>query len=308
MKRAIVTGATGFIGRHLLEKLLGLNIEIIAVSHSECRPDFLPPHVIWISDDLSSSLGLSNKIKTVFSKDIDAFYHLAWNGVSPEYKNDLNEQIKNLAIGLNALYCAKECGARRFVNLGTVAEYVACDGLINEKWTPSPADIYGATKVAVRYMMDVIAKNIDQNIIFTILCSTFGEYRADDNVVSYTIKKLLRREKPLYGDLEQMWDFLYVKDVVNALYLIAEKGMPGSTYSIGSGIYRHLYEYVQEIRNIIDPSLPIGIGEIKSKYEKVLNSCVDSFLLQKDTGFMPLYSFRDGIIKTIEYFKASLVQ
>lgn len=304
MKRVIISGASGFVGRHLMGELLRQGIEVFAIARKQIEIAELAQYNInWVIGDLFTDKDLIIGTLESYGGGYDCFYHLAWNGVSANEKNNYDEQIKNIEIGMNALNVCRNVSCDRFINLGTVGEYVSLDGLINEKWVPSPADIYGAFKVAVRNILAVEATRNGMEFINTILCSTYGEHRCDDNVISYTIKQLLAGNKPQYGALEQMWDFLYVEDVAYALYLIGEKGTAGKTYSIGSGIYRHLYEYVETIRDQINPELELGIGELGSKYQKVLNSCVDTFQLQKDTGFKPRYSFEEGIQRTISYFQ-----
>lgn len=307
MKKVIVTGVTGFVGRSLVKYLLKKGVQVFGIARKRAALPELEQgeeNLIWIVGDLYTQADLLlQEIRKAGGQNPDCFYHLAWNGVAASMKNDYEEQIKNIAIGMNVMTLCKGLECTRFVNLGTVGEYVRLDGLINEKWVPSPADIYGAVKVAVRNLLTVRAEQEQIGIINTILCSTYGEHRCDDNVISYTIKTLLKGECPQYGSLEQMWDFLYVEDVAYALYLIGEKGICNKTYSIGSGTYRHLYEYIEEIRDIIDPALPLGIGMLGGKYKGVLNSCVDTFQLQKDTGFQPQNTFAEGIRNTIEYLK-----
>ncbi len=310
MNRVIVTGANGFVGRHLLKCLMLKNIEVYAIVRQKKAMEELGDmydSIHWIEGDLfDEESSIIQKLEDEGAKGADCIYYLAWSGVAADKKNDYEEQIKNITIAKNIIMIAKNIECKRIVNLGTVGEYVSLDGLINEKWIPSPADIYGAVKVAVRNLLSVQASLEKIDVINTILCSTYGEFRCDDNVISYTIKKLLRGECPEYGKLEQMWDFLYIEDAALALYLIGEKGISGKTYSIGSGIYRHLYEYIEVIRDMIDPELPLGIGKLGDRYVKVLNSCVDTFQLQKDTGFKPQYSFEEGISNTIDYFRRNM--
>ena len=307
MKKVIVAGANGFVGRNFLPDLLARGVEIYGIARKRiAMPEIhdTAGNLHWVEGDLyTDSDAIVQDLNAQGAQGADCLYYLAWSGVNASLKNHYEEQIKNITIAQGVLKIAKALGCKRIVNLGTVGEYVSLDGLINEKWIPSPADIYGAVKVAVRNILTVQAQLEGIEIVNTILCSTYGEYRCDDNVISYTIKTLLKGEFPRYGKLEQMWDFLYIRDAVHALYLIGEKGIAGKTYSIGSGTYRHLYEYIGMIRDMIDPSLPLGIGEMGEKYEKVLNSCVDTFQLQKDTGFCPQYSFEEGIRNTITYFK-----
>ena len=120
--------------------------------------------------------------------------------------------------------------------------------------------------------------------------------------MTYTIETFLKGEKPVYGHLEQMWDFLYVKDVARALRLIGEKGFAGKVYGIGSGEYKSLREYITRIRDVIDPLIPLGIGENAYQSGRTFSSCVNVYDLKKDTGFQPEYSFEDGIRRTVNYF------
>lgn len=74
-------------------------------------------------------------------------------------------------------------------------------------------------------------------------------------------------------------------------------------YPVGSGESRTLREYVEIIRDAIDPKLKIGIGDIPYKNKKIDNQILDISSLQEDTGFKPSYSFSEGIQEVIQYFK-----
>ena len=303
MKKVIITGATGFIGRHLLDYFKDNNVEVYAVSR---RPDNSFTDVNWIIGDLKN---LDDELLKQFDAHIDkespfdCLYHLAWEGVMAGDKNLYEKQKSNIEIINNIIKICEYTGCTHIINSGTVAEYVREDGLISDKCVPSPADLYGAMKVSCRNILEVMCKEKGIDIINTIVCSTFGEYRSDDNVVSYTIKTLLNNDTPRFGALNQMWDFLYVKDVAYALYLIGEKGIYGKTYGIGSGRYKRLHEYINDIHDIMGSTADMDIGALEQKYVKVLNSCVDSYQLQKDTGFSPRYSFEEGIKRTVEYYR-----
>ena len=100
-----------------------------------------------------------------------------------------------------------------------------------------------------------------------------------------------------------MWDFLYVSEVVKALRLLGQYGIPGKTYGIGSGEYSYLKEYILRIRDMINPKLELGIGELPVTGQKVMSSCVGIYDLVKDTGFRVQIGFEEGMRKTIDYYK-----
>lgn len=301
MSNVIITGGTGFIGGWLTEELLKNNVSVtLLVRDPNKVVPSLKNNVTIIPYNFNNIMQLS-----IPKKEYTTFYHLAWEGVAPEKKDDIALQLENIDISIKTMQFAKMIGCKKFIAAGTVAEYVFCEDIldVNEKQTPN--DMYGAVKVAIHYMLDVLSKQIELPFIWVVLPSTFGERRTDNNIITYTIKSLLNRERPIYGNLEQMWDFLYVSDVARALRLIGEKGIAGKTYGIGSGIYKHLYDYIIKIRDIIDPSLPLGIGEVVSYNTKTFSSCVNTYDLIKDTGFSPEVDFETGIRKTILYFKDS---
>ncbi len=303
MKSAVIVGGTGFIGSWLLKELLTQGYFVtVFTRHSEklyCHGYMDRLEVIWWD-------GIQ-KIKEIKLKrnKYDYFFYLAWDGVMPELKNDVDLQLKNIKYAIDAMQFAKENSCGKFIATGTVAEYVFCEHTLNVKEKHSPNDFYGAAKVSTYYMLDVLSRQIGIGLIWVIVPSTFGPGRKGNNIINYTICCLLNKEKPVYGKLEQLWDFLYVSEVVRAIRLLAEKGSCGKVYGVGSGQYKCLKEYVKIIRDIIDPGLELGIGEKTGIQSGTLSSCVDIYDLVKDTGFKMEISFEEGVRRTIKYIKDS---
>lgn len=212
-------------------------------------------------------------------------------------------QLDNIPMSIAALKLSNKIGCGRFIATGTVAEYAFCNDIMDVNARQTPNDIYGATKVAVHYYLEVLSRHLNQPFIWAVLPSTYGERRRDNNILTYTIKSLLAGEKPSYGNLEQLWDFLYVGDVVCALRLIGEKGQAGKVYGIGSGQFEALKKYIMQVRDIINPNGELGIGDIPTMNEKTFSSCVNIYDLVKDTGFAPRTRFDKGIVSTIEWMR-----
>ena len=100
-----------------------------------------------------------------------------------------------------------------------------------------------------------------------------------------------------------MWDYLYSKDAGLAFYLLGNAGQSGKVYCIGSGHATELKNYINILRDAIDPSLPLGLGEIPYSPLQVMHLEADISDLQQDTGFIPRYSFEKGIQETIQWCK-----
>ena len=114
---------------------------------------------------------------------------------------------------------------------------------------------------------------------------------------------MLNGEAPEYTAAEQMWDYLYSGDAAQAFYLAAEKGRDGAVYCLGSGQARPLREYIEIMRDEIDPKLTLKFGERPYADTQVMYLCADISALQKDTGFVPRVGFKEGIRETVQWAK-----
>lgn len=304
MNKAIVTGAAGFIGGWLTLELLDAEYDVTVVvrdSQKLIGEISSNPHVTIIEKDLRDIVP-----EDFPPSQYDVFFNLAWEGVSPELKNNYQLQFSNISLAMDMLKICHELGCRLFVGTGTVAEYALTTDVMDLRSKQRPNDMYGAAKVATHFFLDVGARAMGQSYIWAVIPSTFGERRLDNNIITYTIKSLLKEEKPMYGDLNQMWDFLYVSEVVYALRLIAERGDKGMVYGIGSGQYKPLKEYIYQIKEIMKSDVELGIGEIPSQNDRSFSSCVNIYDLIKDTGFKPRVSFEEGITRTVKFWQQLL--
>lgn len=301
MTTALITGANGFIGRNLTTRLLKERVRIYAVvlpeeSVSDC---LLSKNVTIIRGNLENShLDVS-----LFPEKIDILYHFAWIGVNPESRKSFEVQKRNISLLLNTLNLAKDLKVAKFILPGSTNEYLYSGGLINSKSIPTPRDDYGSMKVATRYIAKQFCADNEIDFVYAVISGIYSEQRKDSNVITYTIEKLLKGEKPSLSKLEQKWDYVHIDDAVEALYLIGEKGKNGAFYAIGHGDNWELSNYVRIIHEKIDSSLPLGIGDIPYSFNEMPSSCVDLSDLKKDTDFVPKIDFETGIEKVIEKIK-----
>ena len=154
----------------------------------------------------------------------------------------------------------------------------------------------------MRYICQELCHELQLPYIYVVITSIYGADRIDNNVISYTIKTLLNGDRPALTRLTQLWDYVHIDDVVYALYLIAKSGKADAFYAVGHGDNWPLANYIYTIRDLINPELPLGVGEISYKDSRQPSSCVDLTALQKDTGFKPQINFETGIKRTIEQF------
>lgn len=299
MKSVVITGADGFIGHHLVQYMTaqGYAVYAIVIAESPTRDRLNGLEGVTVvlggGEDYPDLAGQLPQNPT-------AFIHLAWAGVSPEGRNSTAVQMGNIDLCLRAVRLAAAIGAQRFILPGSTTEYTDCGMAINERACPSPQNAYGAAKVASRYLCAALCEELGLPYIYAVITGIYAADRTDNNVIFYAISSLLEGEKPSFTALEQLWDYVHIDDVIRALFLIAERGKDKAFYAIGHGDNWPLCNYIYQIRDLIDPALPLGIGEIPYKDGRRPSSCVDLTALRRDTGFEPQIPFDEGIRAVIE--------
>lgn len=303
MKKILISGANGFIGRHLISRLLSEDADIYAIIYpgEPIRLDMNNDRLHIFKCDAREIC----KHCCDFPDDMDVFYHFAWVGVNPEARNNFDVQIQNYEITMQCMKFALLKKIKRVVMPGSTNEYLYYGKPINKYAPPSPENAYGAVKVALRYLCEAFFKNSEIYFIYTIITGIYSADRTDNNVIFYTIQKLLNQEKPSLTRLDQLWDYVYIDDVIDALIAVGEQGRKDAVYAIGHGDNWPLRKYIEIIHSQIDSNLPLGIGDIKYTRDILPSSCIDLTDLEQDTCFKPHVDFEMGIARVIEKLKGS---
>ncbi|MBE0067687.1 NAD-dependent epimerase/dehydratase family protein [Thermoanaerobacterium thermosaccharolyticum] len=302
MQKAIVTGANGFIGSWLTKELIKNNVEVIAiVRNKNSNIDFLPKQVRIIYCELES---ISDLVKMISDRNIDVFYHLAWDGTAGKDRADYSLQLLNSKYTCDSAVVAKELNCQKFICTGTITEKIA-ENILN---IDSKAEniIYGIAKHVAHCLLDVLCKKIQLPYVWARLSNIYGENNSTGNIISYTLNEFQKGNKPTFSKAEQPYDLMYVKDAAKALYLLGEMATKENCYFIGSGEPRLLKEYLISIKDIFGNDAQIGIGERPEDGLKYSFDWFDTSALQRDTGFKVLNTFEYNIREIIEESKKKL--
>lgn len=307
MKKAIVTGATGFIGKFLLRELLSQGVEVIAVirknSNNFAMISSLPVRVIEC--DL---VAMRNLPQLISDRDIDTVFHIAWQGVSDADARNEEVQLQNLKSTLDLIDSAKEMNIKTFVGAGSIHEAEAIVEMSQDKPVDNMGFMYKTCKTAAHWMGKAKAGKYGIRFFWPLI-NTYGEEEKSARLINTVIRKVLAGESPALSHGEQYYDFVHVSDVAHALFLIAEKGVDGKNYVISSGKVQKLKEYLKVVGRIAnemsdnDFEVELGFGEIANNVVYLPEKTFDSTSLQKDTGFKPVISFETGICRTVIWIK-----
>ena len=301
MKRIALTGATSMLGVSLIQECLGGQIEVIAIS----RPGSQNINRIPKSDlvkIMEWDICMNSPNSTA---DIDAFYHLAWNGTDQFSQNDVFLQNYNIEATLRAVELAHKMNAKKFIFIGSQMEFGAVNDIMSPETPVNPSTPYGAAKYAAEKMSLAYCKQLKMEHIAFRIFNVYGIYCRPLTMIHYCISGLLRNEPPNLTKCEQMWDYAFAEDAGLALRLTGEKGKNEAVYCFGSGIARPLREYVEIIQKHINNGTKINFGAIEYQEGCTLHLQADIRTLTEDTGFTPQVPFEIGILKTIDWIKST---
>lgn len=300
MKVAVVNGSLGTVGAALVHRLVEHGVKTYAVVYpGAAYKDIVDARATVIPCDMRQVNELPEKI----SEKVDAFFHLAWMGTIGPNRDNVTLQLENVQCAIAAVEAAQALGCQVFVGTGSQAECGRIEGLVKPDSPCNPTTGYGIAKLCAGQMTRMACKQKGLRHVWGRILSAYGPHDGPLSLFPSMMEKLLKGEKPALTAGEQMWDFLFSEDVAEALYCMACRGKDGAIYPIGSGQARPLKEYFFILRDAIDPTLPLGIGERPYAPNQVMHLQADIQPLVNDTGFAPQHSFEEGIRITLEHYK-----
>lgn len=304
MKKVIVTGSTGFIGKFLVRELVKQGIETIAVVRENSKHldniAALPVRIVCCNIDNMKILP-----DLIEDRDIDAVFHIAWQGVSDMDARNQSVQIQNLQSTLELIDAMHEMSIGTFVGAGSLHEAESLIEMSEDKVVSNLGYMYKASKTAAHWMGKAKAGAYGIRFFWPLI-NTYGEEERSTRLVNTIIRKIFKGESPDLSAGNQFYDFVHVADVARALCLIAEKGVDGTNYVIGSGEAKPLKELlvtVGEVANRLNGNtdIPLGFGKITSDVVSLPKETFDVATLKRDTGFETTISFEEGIERTARW-------
>jgi UDP-glucuronate decarboxylase len=305
MKKVLVTGARGFVGRQCLEPLAERGFELHAVSSSSATraarvAEDTPPAVTWHQADLLNVNGLGpllDKIKPTH------LLHLAWVTEQDTYwSSPVN--LDWVGAGLALVKAFEKRGGLRAVVAGTCAEYDWRAGLCSEDSTPlAPTTLYGICKRALCSMLEEYARQKSLGFAWGRIFFAYGPFEKQERMVPSIITSLLNNEEALCKNGSSVRDFLHVTDVGRAFALLLDTPVVGS-FNICSGVQTSLGEVTRKIARALGREDLCKIEMTDAGKDATPSAVVGNTQKTHDAiGFKPLFSIDSGLADTIAWWK-----
>lgn len=303
MKKAIVTGATGFIGKHIVNELVQNNVFVYAIvrkNSSNLNALTKNDNIQIVECNLDEIETLKDKID---DKKIDVFYHMAWEGVSDASQKDYSVQLDNINACLKVTDILDEFGIKRFVGAGSISELECIQEMSEQQISINMGIMYKSAKLAAHYMSKVNVCNKGIDFLWPIITNTYGIGEKSGRLIVSSIKKLLKGESVQFTKAEQNYDFIYITDLAKAFYLLGEKGISCKDYIIGSGEAKPLKEYLEYIGKYVNKDVELQFGAHPYRGIYLPIEAFDTTSLFEDTGFRPEISWEKGIEVLTDWIK-----
>ena len=301
--RITVTGGAGFIGSHLVDRLIedGHTVQVIDNLYTGNK-DFVHSKAQFVELDIRDPSVCS--VLEEFRPDY-IFHEAAQTEVSTSMSDPMLDCDINLMGLINLLNAAVKLDVKKFLMPSSAAVYGNLDTLpLNEEMIGNPSSFYGLTKLTTEHYLRIYYEAFGLPYICYRYSNVFGPRQGnggEGGVISIFAKATVKGSPIIiYGDGKQTRDFIYVDDVVQANILGMQHQVTG-IYNVSTGISSSVSLLVDEFRNISGKDIEIVYD--KPRLGDIRDSVLATDKSEKELLFKAKYNLHDGLIKTYEYFK-----
>ena len=299
--RITVTGGAGFIGSHLVDRLIedGHTVQVIDNLYTGNK-EFVHSKAQFVELDIRDPKLYS--VLEEFRPDY-IFHEAAQTEVSTSMSDPMLDCDINLMGLINLLNAAVKLDVKKFLMPSSAAVYGNLDTLpLNEEMIGNPSSFYGLTKLTTEHYLRIYHEAFGLPYICYRYSNVFGPRQGNGGGVISIFAKAIVQGSPIiiYGDGKQTRDFIYVDDVVEANILGMQHQVTG-IYNVSTGISSSVNLLVDEFRNISGKDIEVVYD--KPRLGDIRDSVLATDKSEKELLFTAKYNLHDGLIKTYEYFK-----
>lgn len=334
MRRILVTGGAGFIGsavvRHIIQNTQDAVVVVDKLTYAGNLASLAPvaddPRFAFEQVDICDR----DALNTVFATHKpDVVMHLAAESHVDRSIDGPAVFIETNIVGTYNLLetsrawwsglAAEQKAAFRFHHISTDEVYGdlhSMDDFFTETTPYAPSSPYSASKASSDHLVRAWQRTYGLPTLVTNCSNNYGPYHFPEKLIPLMILNAIAgKPLPVYGDGQQIRDWLYVEDHARALYLVATEGTPGETWNIGGHNERKNLDVVTTICDLLEELVPVkpqGVQQYRDLITRVpdrpghdLRYAIDASKIERELGWAPQETFESGIRKTIEWYLAN---
>ena len=323
-KSILVTGGAGFIGSHVIRRLVSnysntkiVNLDLLTYAGNLDNLDDISdsPNYVFIQGDINNFDFLQDLFKTY---DFDSIVHLAAEShVDNSIKDPFSFSKTNIQGTLNLLESARKnwgnnAKKQRFYHISTDEVYGALGykGKFKETTAYDPRSPYSASKASSDHLVRAYYHTYGLPVLISNCSNNYGPSQHIEKLIPLMIKNIINNKPlPIYGKGENIRDWLYVEDHVEAIDLILHSGEMGSTYNIGGNneyknidIVYKLIEFTDHFLGRPERTSEKLVSFVTDRLGHDFRYAIDSTKIKNELGWTAKTPFDEGLKKTIEYY------
>jgi len=304
-KEVVITGASGFIGRHLVRQLIAEGCSPILTTRKLKRDNPVDQQRRWFELDLTDH-GRSRELFQSLKPRV--LIHLAGTrGRGDARGADVACDELNVRATVELLESAVACGIERIVIVGSAEEYGNQPGPHDESSPAQSASTYGHSKAIASSHALRLYREVGCPVVIVRPFTVYGPDQPIDMFVAEAVDAAVRGLDFRMSEGNQKRDLVFVEDVVRGLIAAATApNIEGRVINLGSGIARSLREVAQCIWKIAGASAPLLIGARKAQPEELSDTWADISLARRLLGWTPRVSLETGLERTIDHVRRQL--
>lgn len=302
MHKILLTGITGFLGSHIAESLLDNDeVELVGLRRFESdtwRCESFVNKIEWITIDQEGTW-VDELVR--FSPDI--VIHCAWHGVNSIERNNWEIQSKNIEFLTNLLIYCREAKVRKFVFLGSQAEYGNFSGKVKESINVNPTNSYAFAKLSCLGILKTFAQQSSIDWLWLRVFSIFGERESSSWLIPSLIHNMKVNSEMDLTKGEQKYAYMYVKDFSNIVKRVVLNNVSSGIYNISSNHTVSIRELVLKIRDQINPNFKLNFGKVPYRIDQSMHMEGDIDKLEKEIGKINFTDFESALNFTVSKYK-----
>ncbi|WP_069650408.1 NAD-dependent epimerase/dehydratase family protein [Caloranaerobacter ferrireducens] len=301
--RVLVTGGAGFIGSHIVDRLINLGYEVAIIDNlSTGNKNNVNKYAQFFYGDILDD-NLLTEVFFNFKPKI-VVHHAAQSNAQKSINNPINDCETNILGTINLLEMARTFNIEKFIYASSAAVYGETGCIkIDEYYQKQPISFYGISKMTPEFYIETYHKIYGLKYTIFRYSNVYGPRQnphGEGGVISVFINQMLNDINPtIYGDGTQTRDFIYVDDVVEANLAALNMDVCG-IFNISTNIETSINELFELLNNVLKKKYELKYS--KWKDGDILRSCLDNSKAKDLLEWKPNFSLKQGIEKTIEYY------
>ncbi|MFC5469680.1 dTDP-glucose 4,6-dehydratase [Cohnella suwonensis] len=311
--KLLVTGGSGFIGSNFVRYMLNkhshyrvVNVDLLTYAGNQDNLTDIQQseHYRFVRADIADL----NAMESLIGEGFDAIVNFAAESHVDRSISNPGIFVQTNVTGTQVLLdLARKYQVKKYIQVSTDEVYgtLGVEGLFSEKTPLAPNSPYSASKAGADLLVRAYHETYGMNVNITRCSNNYGPYQFPEKLIPLMIRNALADQTlPVYGDGQNVRDWLHVEDHCSAIDLVLHQGRSGEVYNVGGNNERTNMQVVRTVLNELGkPESLISYVEDRLGHDR--RYAIDATKIREELGWTPKYNYETGIRQTVAWYRAN---